>query len=85
MTTARGGHTATLLPNGTVLIVGGFDGTRDLASAELYDPSVGTFAATARMSVARELHTATLLGNGTVLIVGGYNGTNDLASAELYE
>jgi hypothetical protein len=31
-------HTATLLPNGQVLVVGGFDGRTQLASAELYTP-----------------------------------------------
>lgn len=77
MTTARSGHTATLLANGTVLIVGG---ARE-ATAELYDPSTATFAPTGGMTVARVGHTATLLSDGKVLIAGGWC----LSSAELYD
>ena len=40
--TARHSHTATLLPNGNVLIAGGFDGTSYLTSAEVYDPTTRT-------------------------------------------
>jgi hypothetical protein len=73
--------TATLLPDGMVLIAGGWGSAGGLADAELYDPCAGTFAATGSMSVARSDHTATLLPNGQVLIAGGdYQGT-----AELYE
>jgi hypothetical protein len=71
MTTPRSSHSATLLPNGKVLIAGGgvtnAGGMADdptLASAELYDPGTGTFSATAEMTTARFLHTATLLNNG---------------------
>ena len=78
MTVARTNHTATLLSNGKVLIAGGYDGTKVLASAELYDPAAGTFTATGSMTTARRWHTATLLPNGMVLIVSG-------SRAELYD
>jgi N-acetylneuraminic acid mutarotase len=81
MTTARGNHTATLLPNGKVLVAGGLCSggfTYPDNSAELYDPSTGTWKETGSMNVARVNTPATLLANGQVLIAGG--GT----SAELY-
>ncbi|HEV2837241.1 MAG TPA: kelch repeat-containing protein [Pyrinomonadaceae bacterium] len=84
MTERRAAHTATLLPDGRVLIAGGFTGGNTFTSAELFDPAAEVFKAAGNMSVARAGHTATLLSNGKVLIAGGYNG-NYLASAELYD
>jgi hypothetical protein len=72
LTTARSGHTATLLPNGLVLIVGGQGSDASaLASAELYDPATGRLQPTGSLHEARTMHSATLLLNGKVLIAGG--------------
>jgi hypothetical protein len=83
MASARDGHTATLLPNGNVLLSAGYTGSSRLASAEVYDPASGTWSAAASMASARSGHTATLLNNGKVLVSAGYNG-GQLTSAELY-
>ncbi len=80
MTLARASHTATLLPNGQVLVAGVPN------PAELYDPATGTFSLTDDMSDSRRSHTATLLPNGQVLVVGGFvGGPATLNSAELYD
>jgi N-acetylneuraminic acid mutarotase len=82
---ARLEHTATLLPNGKVLIVGGFNGgIAYLSSVEMFDPANGAWTTIASLGTARALHTATLLPNGKVLAVGGYNGAR-LSSTELYD
>ena len=86
MTDARWYHTATLLPNGQVLVAGGNDiFNNKLSSAELYDPASGLWTATGRMTTERIDHTATLLPNGQVLVAGGYNSRAYLSSAELYD
>ena len=63
-------HTATLLPNGKVLVAGG-NNSGILTSAELYDPASGSWSATGSLNTARYQHTATLLPNGKVLVAGG--------------
>jgi WD40 repeat protein len=81
----RNNHTATLLPNGKVLVVGGANGAGPLSSAELYDPATGRWSITGSLLGARFEHTATLLPDGKVLVAaGGWNG-GVLNSAELYD
>ncbi len=82
---ARESHTATLLPNGKVLVAGGSAGSGPLASAELYDPASGTWTATGSLTDAREVHAATLLPNGRVLVTGGFGTAGIVALAELYD
>jgi hypothetical protein len=91
MTSPRLVHTATLLNNGKVLIVGGCNNFYVAEpgcvydSAELYDPATGIFTPTGRLTTPRYMPTATLLGNGKVLIAGGYSGSEAIATAELYD
>lgn len=76
MTTPRKGAAAVRLLDGRILVIGGAngppDGTRFLASAEIFDPSDDSWTPTAgNLNVARDLHQAVLLRDGRVLVVGG--------------
>src|SRR6188768_3475956 len=86
LNTARAGHAATLLPNGKVLVFGGYSAAAGvLASAELYDPATGNWSFTGSLNVARLGCTAVLLGNGKVLVAGGYGNSGQISkTAELY-
>jgi N-acetylneuraminic acid mutarotase len=87
MANARVNFTATLLPNGNVLVAGG-SGTAvgTGITAELYNPMANTWSPAASMPTSREFHTATLLSNGAVLVAGGEMTTSGLLySAELYD
>jgi N-acetylneuraminic acid mutarotase len=87
MNQARTSATATLLPDGRVLVAGGSGASgRAITSAELYDPSTGSWVATGSMVQARAGHTATLLPDGKVLVAGGGGASGGaIASAELYD
>jgi N-acetylneuraminic acid mutarotase len=82
--TARREHTATLLPDGTVLVAGGFNADGWLRSAEVYDPARGRWSRVAPMTTSRAHASAVLLGTGRVLVAGGGN-PSALQSAELYD
>jgi len=89
LNTARAFHTATLLPNGKVLVLGGAEDNASrerVDSAELYDPATGTWSITGNLNTAGG-GTATLLTDGKVLVAGGFNNTQraSLTSAELYD
>jgi hypothetical protein len=92
MVTVRGGGASvTLLPDGKVLVAGGYrsDGNGALVAAEVYDPASGTWTATRNMDQPRANQTATLLPDGHVLVAGGLSVIGEsfgpLASAELYD
>ncbi|MBI4705428.1 MAG: hypothetical protein HY744_30360 [Deltaproteobacteria bacterium] len=82
MITERQYHTATLLPNGKVLVAGGCPwgcGQGAIAGAELYDPATNSWAAVGSMTMARLAHGATILPSGKVFVV------NQLGWADLYD
>src|SRR5437870_10520306 len=82
----RRDHTATLLPNGTVLIAGGLDASNAVvASAEVYDPSAKAFSSVGDMRAARVGHTVTLLSDGRVLVAGGADDSGPLRSIDIYD
>src|ERR1700682_4438005 len=89
LATGREEHTATLLPNGKVLVAGGTDGRgKVLASAELYDPVRNRWTSAGSMAATRIDQTATLLPSGKVLVAGGVvlpYPAPSLASAGLYD
>lgn len=92
MSEPRGAHTAIALKNGKVLVVGGGSGHYPsqtvYRSAELYDPTTGTFSTTGQLTAARHKHAAVLLASGKVLVVGGSDNRDwhgEYASAEIYD
>ncbi|HMV86690.1 MAG TPA: kelch repeat-containing protein [Blastocatellia bacterium] len=82
----RQNHSATLLANGQVLVVGGESETNtSLLSAEIFNPSLNNWLITAPLSLPRRQHQAVLLNNGNVLVAGGANDSNEIGSAEIYD
>lgn len=85
LSTARTNPVAASLPDGQVLIAGGFHGSADVAGAEVFNPSTNSFTAlAASMTTPREQAVAATLPDGRVLIAGGENGNAVLSSAELF-
>jgi N-acetylneuraminic acid mutarotase len=81
---ARDGHTATPLPNGKVLVAGGYGTNGVLSSSEIFDPTLGTWTNAGNFNGSRWEHTATLLPNGKVLIAGGISA-NPIQSLQLFD
>lgn len=83
--THRNSHSATLLADGRVLIVGGWDGVSTLASAEVYEPRSQSWLPTGALGSARAFHAAVRLSDGQVLVSGGWDSLGHaLTSTEIY-
>jgi N-acetylneuraminic acid mutarotase len=85
LATGRNSHTATLLPSGKVLVVGGAGPSGNLTSAEVYDPTTGAWSPTGALAAARYSHTATLLPSSKVLVSGGYGPSGYVTRTEVYD
>jgi hypothetical protein len=87
MDAARASHSASALPDGTVLVAGGMSGEGEpVAGAVRFDPRTDRFTPTGAMQTRRFSHSATVLLDGRVLLAGGYDGANAyLSSAEIYD
>ena len=83
MSTPRVFHTATLLPDGRVLIVGG---AAALRTAEIYNPTSNSWTTTGSLNIGRQGHAAVLLSNGKVLVSGGTSSAGQtITAAETYD
>ena len=86
MTDARSMHTATLLKNGKILLVGGLQGfSTYLSSCEIYDPLTNQFSKAGSLTTSRGGHTAVLLQTGKVLVCGGVGSAGTLSSCEVFD
>ena len=83
--TPRHNHTATLLPDGRVLVASGEGVGGIMRSAELYEPLTARWSRTRNLYNARYDHTATLLSNGTVLVAGGAQQDFGIVACEFYD
>ena len=82
MVARRDDATATLLPDGRVLIVGGINNDTCTGSAEIYDPTSNAFTASKSSIPPRRFHSATLLNSGLVLIAGGFNSATNVSTVQ---
>lgn len=84
-------HSATLLQDGRVLVVGGYDladsgDSQLLYTAEIFDPAAGTWSPAGELTTGRFIYKDILLRDGRVLFVGGWNGEAiDTDSVELFD
>src|SRR6266446_3189050 len=82
---ARQGHTATLLADGRVVLIGGENASGPVSQAEIFDPAAGSFSAVATSIASRTDHAATLLGDGRVLVTGGRQHDTVLNATEVFD
>jgi hypothetical protein len=83
LNTPRGGHTATVLYSGQVLVTGGTSDNGPLASAELYNPTTRTWSPAGTMSRPRSGHLALRLYSGNVMVLGDAAGSS--TAVDMYD
>ena len=84
MSTKRWAPATAALPDGRILVAGGWDGTNDVTSADVFNPSTKTFSSVGPLGVAREAAAAAPLPDGRVLVAGGYSNTDDTNTTEIF-
>jgi hypothetical protein len=85
MTVHRSAHSAIALPDGRVLVTGGWSNRGVTASAEIYDPETEQWEGVGKMTEARGAHISVLLPDGRVMITGGARDFTPLATAEIFD
>ena len=86
MNSPRQDFAVVVLPDGTILAAGGFDGTSYLASSEIYMPQTQEWISTnGPMNHPRRYLEMVLLSDGTVLAAGGFDGSSWLTSSGIYD
>lgn len=88
MSVARGDHTASLLPDGRVIVTGGYDGSNEHDTTEIFDPTkpaASAWSAGPKLSGPRMAHSAVTLTDGRVVIAGGMAWPSYLTSFEIYK
>ena len=82
MLTPRHHHATALLPNGRVIVAGGFQcNVYSLKSAETFDPSNGVWSRAASLSVPRNAPMAARVGDGRVVVAGGGRASTEIYNA----
>ncbi|GBD88249.1 N-acetylneuraminate epimerase [bacterium BMS3Abin03] len=79
----RQGHTATVMPDGRVLVAGGLNSSGSIKQCEIFDPETGVWSMTDSLNIERDGHSAVLLPNGKVLVSGG--SSTALYSCEIFD
>jgi Kelch motif/Galactose oxidase, central domain len=87
MASKRDGAVSAVLPDGRVLIAGGWDGTTNLRTAEVYDPAANRFSPTGSMTKTRDHAEAVILPDRRVLVMGGDLQTDSMpmTDAEIFD
>ena len=82
----RAGHSATVLKDGRVLVVGGGGLGSNITQAEIYDPAVNTWSSAGTTALARTGHSAAMMSDGRVIVAGGWSGSSSAAHlVEIYD